>query len=343
MARVRLGVIPAMGSGLESMAATGQFERLFMHLRLYAAEFDVTYFTWGDWAEEERLWRPFQEDTGAHLVSLRGWGWSRALRACDVLRSMNLLGTIPALFARWRWGIPFVMSYGAHYARIAALHGRPTWKWTALTHVALRWAQRVLVSNAALAQRLRAMVPSAAITEHPNWVDGQRFAPDGRTRPGTPRTVLYVGRLVKEKNLPALAAAVGAVPETRLICVGAGPEESALRRLTVVTCVGVQPWTHLPGWYHQADVFALPSHTEGHPKALTEAMACGLPCLVSPAVDAGEQAVWRTGDYAGGLRALFDPDRARRFGAFARAYALAHWDVHRLMPRELGYLHAAAG
>jgi len=148
---------------------------------------------------------------------------------------------------------------------------------------------------------------------------------------------------VKEKNLPALAAAVGAVPETRLICVGAGPEESALRRLTVVTCVGVQPWTHLPGWYHQADVFALPSHTEGHPKALTEAMACGLPCLVSPAVDAGEQAVWRTGDYAGGLRALFDPDRARRFGAFARAYALAHWDVHRLMPRELGYLHAAAG
>lgn len=341
MATVRLGVIPAVGSGLTSMAQTGQLERLLIHLGYYADAFELTYFTWQDSYHERSLWRPFQEQTGAHLVPLRGWGLSRALKDCDVLRPLNLLATIPACYAKARWGIPFVMSYGADYPRIAAIHGRPMWKWLALRRVAVRRAATVLVSNRSLARTLRRDFPRARIVDHPNWVDTDRFCPNGRSRPGWPRKVFYVGRLVKEKNLLALAEAVRTLPDTRLVCVGVGPLHDALIGLGA-ECVGAQPWTSLPHWYRQADVFALPSLSEGHPKALTEAMACGLPCMVSSAVNAGGDAVWRTDDFAAGIQVLLEDSMARHFGQAGRAYALKYWDVKHLMPKEVEILRAAA-
>jgi glycosyltransferase involved in cell wall biosynthesis len=39
--------------------------------------------------------------------------------------------------------------------------------------------------------------------------------------------------------------------------------------------------TDLPGWYHRADLYISPSHVDGSSVSLMEALACGLPCLVS--------------------------------------------------------------
>jgi glycosyltransferase involved in cell wall biosynthesis len=38
---------------------------------------------------------------------------------------------------------------------------------------------------------------------------------------------------------------------------------------------------NLPHWYHLADLFISPSHVDGSSVSLMEALACGLPCLVS--------------------------------------------------------------
>jgi hypothetical protein len=64
----------------------------------------------------------------------------------------------------------------------------------------------------------------------------------------------------------------------------------------------------IPGWLHDADVFVLPSFTEGHPKALIEAMAAGVPSIVSDC--AGNRAIVKDGD--AGL--LFDPHRPADLG-----------------------------
>jgi glycosyltransferase involved in cell wall biosynthesis len=48
-----------------------------------------------------------------------------------------------------------------------------------------------------------------------------------------------------------------------------------------VTFGGHVPQKDLPDWYHDADLYISPSHVDGSSVSLMEALACGLPCLVS--------------------------------------------------------------
>ncbi len=48
-----------------------------------------------------------------------------------------------------------------------------------------------------------------------------------------------------------------------------------------VTFGGQISQTDLPRWYHKADLYISPSHVDGSSVSLMEALACGLPCLVS--------------------------------------------------------------
>ena len=48
-----------------------------------------------------------------------------------------------------------------------------------------------------------------------------------------------------------------------------------------VRLLGPRRQAELPDWYRAADVFVLPSHSEGVPNVLLEASACGLPCVAT--------------------------------------------------------------
>lgn len=48
-----------------------------------------------------------------------------------------------------------------------------------------------------------------------------------------------------------------------------------------VTFGGQVSQTDLPRWYHMADLYVSPSHVDGSSVSLMEALACGIPCLVS--------------------------------------------------------------
>ena len=331
---MKLGVIPAPNSGLWSMPRTGQVERLFRHLAYYAEHFDLRYVTWGEPEEEWRLWKPFHDKTGAQLVHASAR--FRALRECDVLRCMNLHATMAAM-PTFR---PFVVSLGADYQAIAKIHGRPAWKWKALQAVAIRRARRVLVPNERMALDLMERCPYASIVHHSNWIDTEMFKPGGVKFPTRNQTVLYVGRLVKEKNLAVLARACSSL-NVFLVCVGEGPMREELE-CAGAHCTGTVDWPLLPGWYQGCSVFAIPSLSEGHPKALTEAMASGLPCVVSDAVTEGGDAVIRVApeNLAEGIKLALA--NGEWYGKAARAHAVQHWAVKRLMPREIGYLKAAA-
>lgn len=139
---------------------------------------------------------------------------------------------------------------------------------------------------------------------------------------------LFVGRLSPEKRVKEfleawaeLFAEEAAPPKARLLIVGGGPEEPALRR--AVADLGLAGSVALAGpkddllpYYRAADVLILPSISEGLSNSMLEAMACGVAVLASRVGGAKEA----LSDGESGL--LFDPlSRAELKAALRRFLA----------------------
>jgi len=112
--------------------------------------------------------------------------------------------------------------------------------------------------------------------------DAERAA--AREAFGIPRdaaVVLFAGRLVPKKHVRSLVDVLGHT-DAHLFVVGDGPERDALAALGQrVTHVPRIPHARMPEAFAAADAFALPSTGEGLPLSLIEALASGLPCVVS--------------------------------------------------------------
>jgi len=110
---------------------------------------------------------------------------------------------------------------------------------------------------------------------------------------GDAASVLFVGRLAREKGIDTLLRAwrgVESEVDAQLILVGSGPSESALvalgRRLGLhsVTWIPYVDPRLLHDWYSRADVFVLPSRSEAWGFVVNEAMAHALPIVATTAV-----------------------------------------------------------
>ncbi len=283
------------------------------------------------------------------------WVHAEEIRACGVIRIFQVTGVIPALIARRRFGVPFVTTYGFSYDELSRTGPKRALK-RLLTRVGLRRAAAVIVTTESL--RAQAARLARRVELIPNGVDTARFAPPGAPlarRPGEPRRVLYVGRLSAEKNLAAVVTALGRLGgRHRFVAVGSGPLRGALEAQARAAGVdaefpGVIDQTELPAVYAAADAFVLASFTEGHPKVLLEAMACGVPCVASDC--AGNRSLItheETGllfdshdpkALAGCLeRVLSDAALAERLGRAAREMIVARYDLRALVGREIELL-----
>lgn len=127
----------------------------------------------------------------------------------------------------------------------------------------------------------------------PPGIDAVQFAP-GLSTSRVRGRVIAVGRLLARKGydilIRALARIVPFDQSAHLLIVGAGPEEESLRLLArslgvdpAVTFVGDVPRTALPSLLRSAEVFCQPAIWDNVPFAPLEAMACGVPTVVSAA------------------------------------------------------------
>jgi glycosyltransferase involved in cell wall biosynthesis len=96
------------------------------------------------------------------------------------------------------------------------------------------------------------------------------------------RVRLFVGRFVEKKGLPLLRELARRAPSDLFVFVGWGPDDPARWGLANVRAVGALPQSALADYYVGADLLLLPSVGEGFPLVVQEAMACGLPALISP-------------------------------------------------------------
>jgi GalNAc-alpha-(1->4)-GalNAc-alpha-(1->3)-diNAcBac-PP-undecaprenol alpha-1,4-N-acetyl-D-galactosaminyltransferase len=158
-----------------------------------------------------------------------------------------------------------------------------------LRRMVYRWADVVTANSKGALAALEAFVPRHKLAFLPNPLMAMCVGDATALRA---RTVITLGRLVEQKGLDVLLAAWSkaspALPGWRLAIVGDGPLENELKALA--SALGIQdtvdwlgyiadPFTLLRG----SDLFVMTSRFEGTPNALLEAMACGLPAVVSDA------------------------------------------------------------
>ncbi|HUD56254.1 MAG TPA: glycosyltransferase [Terracidiphilus sp.] len=203
-------------------------------------------------------------------------------------------------------------------------------------------AQVLFAPNLELCRRLEEMTQRPCYLM-PRGVDAELFHPRKRNRrPDDRDQVLgFVGRLSVEKNIAGLVQVQDELERMghksfRFLVVGHGVEEAWLReRLRHAEFTGVLRGEALSEAYANMDLFVFPSHTDTFGNVVLEALASGVPAVVTP--DGGPKTIVRDGEtgrivpdaeFATAVSGILgDPAKHAALREAARAYALtASWD-----------------
>ncbi|MDQ3747284.1 MAG: glycosyltransferase, partial [Acidobacteriota bacterium] len=278
----------------------------------------------------------------------------RALREAVKRRAPDLLLThhVKSHFLARASGLPRTLPWVAYHHGYTATD-RKMLAYNRLDGWSLPAARRVVTVCEAFARELetkRGVAREKIFVQHNSINAGREVGEDEvrrlKERLGVSdgeRVVLTVGRLSREKAQADLLRAFARLARensevrARLVLVGEGPERAALERLAAELGIGGRvvfagQTSDVAPFYAAADLFALPSHSEGSPYALLEAMAAGVPVVatrvggVPEIVSDGESALVvapRDDEaLAGALaRLLSDESLARALAASASALA----------------------
>ncbi|HTL31491.1 MAG TPA: glycosyltransferase family 4 protein [Kofleriaceae bacterium] len=247
-----------------------------------------------------------------------------------------------AIVAARLLGVPAVVKlHGSDINLIAKIPGpRRMMSW-ALPHA----ARVVAVSKPLAAEVVALGVPEDRVKVVLNGVDADLFHPGDRAAaraqldlPADKPIAIYVGNLKPEKGVvdlgKAWAGVLAHVPDATLLVIGDGPLEGELEAVTAkhgerVRLIPRQPLERIPLYMAAADILVLPSHFEGTPNVVLEALASGrrvvatavggVPDLITdPAlgtlVPAGDPDALGHA-IAAALRSPYDPAEVARLGA----------------------------
>ena len=251
-------------------------------------------------------------------------------------------------------GVPTVLHIHASTQTIVWHRALPRLQRESVNAV-FRAASCVVVLSAELETYLRSTVPGVRVARIGNLVAvPPQLVSHPVLPPKTRPRVLFVGALTPQKGVAELAEAVLALADVELCALAlpgqaADPVQQQRQDQALAALRAVGRYVELPPMprddvlraYHEADVFCLPSHREGLPNVLLEAMASGLACVVTPVggipeVVAGDLArVVPVGD-VGALQAaladlLADPAARTAMAQRAQVSVLARYGADAVM------------
>jgi glycosyltransferase involved in cell wall biosynthesis len=259
-----------------------------------------------------------------------------------------------ALLARW----PIVFHlHGGGFARFHGEECSPLGQ--RMVRFFLDRAARIVVVSERWAEWVEVATSNRRVTCIPNPV----VLPVQSLASREPGLVLFSGRCEASKGIFDLLEAAGIlraqVPGLTIECAGDGDLGKVER---YAASMGLGARVRMRGWLARpaseqllarASVFVLPSHAEGLPMSLLEAMAAGCPVVATPVggvpdlvVDGENGLLVPPGDphalAAALARILRDPALARRLGRAARATIEARYTAERSIDR-LEQLYAGLG
>ncbi len=194
-------------------------------------------------------------------------------------------------------------------------------------------------------------------------VDLERFTPDGPAKPASKRTLLFISRISTRKGVEEIIQLSHRLADraesVRLLVIG-GPTQWSdytrhLQRLNrnVAEYLGGVPNEELPALLRSATMLLVPSLYEPGSIATAEALACGLPVVLSDEVGNAEVVsgpharIHRAGefdDFEAAVRSLLDAVETDEptLRATARANAEEQFAPERIIAQLVEYLSSAA-
>jgi glycosyltransferase involved in cell wall biosynthesis len=212
-------------------------------------------------------------------------------------------------------------------------------------------------SHRALGEHLAVGYAAAKLHVIPNGFDLGFFAPDARARtslrtelglPADAPLVGLVARYDSQKNHVGFVVAAALLnersPDVHFVLAGQNIDAGNAELVAAIDQKGLRSRMHLlglrgdvPRLMAALDVLALSSHGESFPNVLGEAMACGVPCVVTDVGDSAEIVgttgrVVPAGDMVGLANGLFEllelsTDQRTLLGEQARARVAAEYEI----------------
>jgi glycosyltransferase involved in cell wall biosynthesis len=287
-------VVMVCGPDRDAISGVSTHVNLLMESAL-AEDFDLVHFQVGSEGREE----------GAMARWLRLAASPFVLFATILFRHVSIVHLNTSLNPRAYWrDLAYLLVARLLRARVLyQVHGgalpqcffakRP--RLTAFLRWTLGLPDLVVVLAKVELDAYRAFVPGQRVVVVPNGIDCAPYSrvPTVRSRAEHPLRLVYIGRLAREKGLyetlqgMRIARELGV--DVHLVLGGDGPEAAGLARSARmlglsgrVTFVGPVFGADKVTLLASADVAILPSYAEGLPYALLEAMAAGVPVLVTP-------------------------------------------------------------
>lgn len=194
---------------------------------------------------------------------------------------------VPCGYIAFALGIPYIISlrgsdvpfYSRKYLILDALF------FSKFNKYVLKGAQKVISVSQYLAKLALRTSPNQRIEVITNGVDVNLFKPNSLKKRTKTLKLISVGRLIPRKGYQYLIPALRNL-DVKLTLVGEGKEEQKLKKLAKkykvsVTFTGIKLKHEVAMLLAESDAFILPSLNEGMSNSVLEAMASGLPIIMT--------------------------------------------------------------
>ena len=210
-----------------------------------------------------------------------------------------------ALHLKYKYHLPYVIRFGG--GDIPGAQKRFKYVYMILSpFIRSIWknADNLIANSEGLCRRAQQFEKKYKINIIENGVYNHFFQPLYGSENKTELKLLFVSRLIEGKGLQYIIPDINNIQKKvyqkcgkkiKLIIVGDGPYKAALEKLTqkthtqdYISFEGPKEKEQVKKYYQDADLFILPSLSEGMPNVVLEAMACGLPIIMTPCEGSSE-------------------------------------------------------